>query len=418
MKVLWYEITVPAQYVDSTIPIAGWQDSLQTIVSQHYEIDLYIAFEGKTGMQVKKDKNVTYIPLIPKMSLWGSRVLRFYNQKYVESRLLPCLLDVVRDIRPDVIHVFGTEWGLGSIANLTKTPVVIHMMGCVAPYVNAILPPNYSILDSIKSAILNPVRLYHIIRGIHYNKTWISFEKGNFSSVKNYMGRTAWDKAMCELFHSGCNYYYCSEALRPSFIENQVNWVKPNNAKVQLLTIGCTTHWKGLDTLLKTANILKMKGFSFEWKVAGKMPDALKCEIEKKENLTFLDSNIDLLGYVGSNDLVSLLLSTNIYVHTAYIDNSPNTVCEAQYLGLPIIATYVGGIPSLIENNIEGLLVPANDPYRLAYEIEILSMDEDRQLLYSELSRKRARERHNPQKIYSDLLLCYNSIINNQSIDV
>lgn len=308
--------------------------------------------------------------------------------------------------------------GAGSIANLTKTPVVIHMMGCVAPYVNAILPPNYSILDSIKSAILNPVRLYHIIRGIHYNKTWISFEKGNFSSVKNYMGRTAWDKAMCELFHSGCNYYYCSEALRPSFIENQVNWVKPNNAKVQLLTIGCTTHWKGLDTLLKTANILKMKGFSFEWKVAGKMPDALKCEIEKKENLTFLDSNIDLLGYVGSNDLVSLLLSTNIYVHTAYIDNSPNTVCEAQYLGLPIIATYVGGIPSLIENNIEGLLVPANDPYRLAYEIEILSMDEDRQLLYSELSRKRARERHNPQKIYSDLLLCYNSIINNQSIDV
>lgn len=68
MKVLWYEITVPAQYVDSTIPIAGWQDSLQTIVSQHDEIDLYIAFEGKTGMQVKKDKNVTYIPLIPKMS--------------------------------------------------------------------------------------------------------------------------------------------------------------------------------------------------------------------------------------------------------------------------------------------------------------------------------------------------------------
>ena len=184
------------------------------------------------------------------------------------------------------------------------------MMGCVAPYVNAILPPNYSILDSIKSAILNPVRLYHIIRGIHYNKTWISFEKGNFSSVKNYMGRTAWDKAMCELFHSGCNYYYCSEALRPSFIENQVNWVKPNNAKVQLLTIGCTTHWKGLDTLLKTANILKMKGFSFEWKVAGKMPDALKCEIEKKENKDFF--SCDLIMVYDSYKIHAEFESTGI----------------------------------------------------------------------------------------------------------
>lgn len=54
------------------------------------------------------------------MSLWGSRVLRFYNQKYVESRLLPCLLDVVRDIRPDVIHVFGTEWGLEVLRILQK----------------------------------------------------------------------------------------------------------------------------------------------------------------------------------------------------------------------------------------------------------------------------------------------------------
>ena len=51
MKVLWYEITVPAQYVDSTIPIAGWQDSLQTIVSQHDEIDLYIGAPAATAIK-------------------------------------------------------------------------------------------------------------------------------------------------------------------------------------------------------------------------------------------------------------------------------------------------------------------------------------------------------------------------------
>lgn len=415
MKVLWYEITVPGRYRSSNIKtIGGWQDSLQEIVMQRKEIELYIAFEGCIGMQTKCIDGVTYIPLVPNMSLIGNKFLRFYDQQYVKRKLLPLFVNAVNEVKPDVIHIFGTEWGLGEIANYTNIPVVIHLMGCVAPYKNALLPPNYSLFDQIKSAGVNPIKHYRLFRGLHYYKTWVDFEKNNFRAVENYMGRTAWDKTMCELFHPGCNYYYCSEALRPSFIAETRGWNNPQNDRLQLITVGCSTHWKGMDMVLKTANILKIHGIKFVWKVAGRMSASLKKEIESKEELKFKDCCVEFIGEVSSDNLVSLLLLSNIYVHTAYIENSPNSVCEAQYLGLPIIATYVGGIPSLIENRKDGLLVPANDPFTLAYEIALLSLDVERQKIYSRNTKLRARERHAPEKIYNNLIECYVSLINNK----
>lgn len=178
--------------------------------------------------------------------------------------------------------------------------------------------------------------------------------------------------------------------------------------KLRLITTGCSSHWKGMDTLLKTAHVLKNQGVDFEWLVAGNM--AIKDEVEKKEGLKFTDNNVDILGFTGPDELQRLLLSADMYVHTAYIDNSPNAVCEAQYLGLPIISTNVGGIPSLVLDGKEGKLVPANSCYNMAYEIMSLAEDNDRQKFYSENSMTHAKERHNPMHIKGQILACYNSI--------
>ena len=110
----------------------------------------------------------------------------------------------------------------------------------------------------------------------------------------------------------------------------------------------------------------------------------IKDEVERKEKLRFTDNNVDILGFTGPDELQRLLLSSDIYVHTAYIDNSPNSVCEAQYLGLPIISTNVGGISSLVIDGKEGKLVPANSCYNMAYEIMALAKDTERQMMYSE----------------------------------
>lgn len=411
MKVLWFEISVPGRYRGDSAPVSGWQDSLEQIVRTCKDIDLTIAFEGTKGMAPKEVDGVKYIPLVPHYSFWDRKYRNHSNRWNRANKVVPLAVKCIEEVKPDLIHVFGTEWEFGQVAKYTDIPVVIHMQGCIAPYNDALFPPGYSISDRIFQAGCNIKRQWDIWRDRKYLDTWENMEQSNFKAVANYMGRTEWDRQLVEIFHPGAQYFHVEEALRPSFIESNEVWKpKAGSHKLRLMTTGCSSHWKGMDTLLKTAHVLKEQGVAFEWLVAGNM-GALRQEIEKKEHRCFADNNVNILGFTGPDDLKSLLLSSDMYVHTAYIDNSPNSICEAQYLGLPIIATNVGGISSLVIDGKEGKLVPANSCYNMAYEIMALAKDTERQMMYSKNTMEHARNRHNPVHIMKQLLDCYQAII-------
>ena len=411
MKVLWFEISVPGRYKSDKTPVSGWQDSLENIVRTCNDIDLTIAFEGTEGMMPKEVDGVKYIPLVPHYTFWDKKYRNFSNRWNKANKVVPLAVKCVKEVKPDIIHCFGTEWEFGQVAIYTDIPVVIHMQGCIAPYNDALFPPGYSISDRILQAGINLKEQYHIWRKRHFNASWRDMEQSNFNAVSNYMGRTEWDRQLVELFHPGAKYFHVEEALRPSFIENAKEWkTKEGKHKLRLITTGCSSHWKGMDTLLKTAHVLKEKGVDFEWFVAGNM--SIQQEVEKKEHLKFADNNVNILGFTGPEKLQELLLSADMYVHTAYIDNSPNSVCEAQYLGLPIVATNVGGISSLVVDSKEGKLVPANSCYNMAYEIITLAKDKERQKVYSRNTMVHARERHDKKIILAELLSSYKYLLN------
>lgn len=411
MNVLWFEVSVPGKYMSEKSPVNGWQDALEHIVRTCKDIKLTIAFEGTEGMMPKEVEGVKYIPLVPHYDYWDRKYRNFSNRWNKANKIVPLAVNCVKEVNPDIIHIFGSEWEFGQVAKYTDTPVVLHMQGCIAPYNDALYPPGYSVSDRILQAGLHLKKQWYIWRDRKFNDTWEDMERSNFQAVSNYMGRTEWDRQLVELFHPGARYFHVEEALRPSFIDNAEDWKpKDGNHKIRLMTTGCSSHWKGMDTLLKTAHVLKESGVDFEWLVAGSM--AKKEEIERKEKLRFEDNNVKILGFTGPDELRKLLLSSDIYVHTAYIENSPNSICEAQYLGLPIISTNVGGIPSLVIDGEEGKLVPANSCYNMAYEIMSLAKDKDRQLEYSTNTKEHAWKRHNPANVLTELLDCYNTILN------
>lgn len=412
MKVLWFEISVPGRYKSDKTPVSGWQDSLENIVKTCKDIDLTIAFEGTEGMLPKEVDGVKYIPLVPHYTFWDKKYYNFTNRWNKANKVVPLAVKCVEEVKPDIIQCFGTEWEFGQVARYTDIPVVIHMQGCIAPYNDALFPPGYSISDRIIQAGLNLKQQYRIWRNKRFNDSWADIEQSNFKAVSNYMGRTEWDKQLVELFHSEAKYFHVEEALRPSFIESAKRWqLKVGKHKLRLMTTGCSSHWKGMDVLLKTAHVLKEQSVDFEWLVAGNM--GVQQEVEKKERMNFADNNVNILGFTGPDELQKLLLSADMYVHTAYIDNSPNAVCEAQYLGLPIISTNVGGIPSLVVDGKEGKLLPANSCYTMAYEIITLAKDVERQKMYSDNTMRHARERHHPENVLNELLNCYTNIISN-----
>lgn len=408
MKVLWFEVSVPSKYTNSKKPIAGWQDSLENIVRQSKAFDIYIAFEGSIGDQVKVIDGITYIPIIDKKTFIDRQKDKI-SWESSRNRLIPLALSVIKKVSPDIIHVFGSEWCWGQVQKDVQIPVVIHMQGSMPPYFNAHYPPGYSELDIIKSYGFNLKKQFNGWLSRKKEKTWVQQEEKTLRTVSYYMGRTKWDHTIVKLYNPQAKYFYCSEALRPSFVESKDSWCKTNRHKVKLITVGASTFWKGLDTILKTAHILKMRNFNFEWNICGNMP--LQSLVENKECLKFADNHVIIRGFVGPQDLKKELLSSDLYVHTAYIDNSPNSICEAQYLGLPIISTNVGGISSLIEDGKEGVLVPANDPFSMAQYIIELSAQNEKCIEYGLNSMNRARIRHNPNNILRDLMYCYESII-------
>lgn len=410
MRILFLTASAPSRFSKGEKVIAGWQDSLENLVKTDTSVTLAIAFPVCYPAENKTIDGVCYFPLYTSLTFWErlkSRTSAFVlMEKHVQNAL-----KVIEDFSPDVIQVFGTEFGFGLIAKHTSIPVVIHIQGAMIPYDNAKYPPGYNGCTYFKSVKGNPLRLINNALICKFRDSRVEMEKEVWQYVKYYMGRTEWDKAVSAVFHPNRVYYHVEEALRPAFLSNQYQWRPPENGKLSLISTGCSSLWKGLDMMLKTAKVLKELGIDFEWNVCGRMPNDHRMVVEYQEKITFKQVGINILGMIPADKVAKLLCSSTLYVHTAYIDNSPNSICEAQAVGIPVISTNVGGISSLISNSVDGVLVPANDPYQMAYQIISLSRDMSKMKEISDRGKAKAMVRHNPAKILTQLKVCYSSIL-------
>jgi glycosyltransferase involved in cell wall biosynthesis len=114
---------------------------------------------------------------------------------------------------------------------------------------------------------------------------------------------------------------------------------------------------------------------------------------------------------MNEDGLVGEMLGADLFVHSSHIDNSPNSVCEAMLMGMPVIASYAGGTPSLITDKKEGLLVQDGDPYALAGAILELARDKDYAYTLGCNARIRAMQRNDPSRIVNDVMRIYSSVL-------
>jgi glycosyltransferase involved in cell wall biosynthesis len=109
--------------------------------------------------------------------------------------------------------------------------------------------------------------------------------------------------------------------------------------------------------------------------------------------------------------LVNVLTEADLFVHPSNIENSPNSVCEAQLLGIPIVATNAGGVSSLVKDEDDGLLVAPRDVYAMASKIARLLNNPQETDMLSKKGRLHALERHNPNMIVENLFKIYKELL-------
>ena len=147
---------------------------------------------------------------------------------------------------------------------------------------------------------------------------------------------------------------------------------------------------------------------NFTWEVFGNINPHY---IEKQIGITCDDVNIKLRGVAQAEEIKEDILNCTCFFHPSYIDNSPNSVCEAQILGCPVISTNVGGIPSLITDNVTGFLIPSNDPYQASYLINLLFTNKSLNERIGNAAKQMAFKRHHKQEIVNKLIDVYNQIL-------
>ncbi|MBZ9729767.1 glycosyltransferase family 4 protein [Salegentibacter sp. JZCK2] len=82
--------------------------------------------------------------------------------------------------------------------------------------------------------------------------------------------------------------------------------------------------------------------------------------------------NLKFTGKLKKKDWAKLSKNYDFFINTTNIDNTPISVIEAMSLGLAVISTNVGGMPVLIKNDSDGVLVPVNNAKTMAAEIDNL----------------------------------------------
>ena len=404
MRILWFSVT-PSLFnpKSNSVNGGGWVASLEQIVRGIPDVDLGVAFYFP-DTQFRYDRDgVAYYPIAPRRPGIVDR-LRGRRPDYTDH-----YLRIIRDFKPDLIQLFGSESDYGKICRLTDIPVVIHMQGSIPPYHNALFPQAMNTADFyLRRGLSLRQRIFGIRADSAFRRT-AAMETETLKSCRHFMGRTDWDRNIVALHNPAARYYHCEEALRDSFIASAKRWQPADDGKVRIISVISTPWYKGLDVILKTARLLKDNtGLDFEWRVYG-IRDARF--FEKKYGIRADDVNVRIMGTASKDELVEALTSSSVYVHTSYIDNSPNSLCEAQYLGVPVLATFVGGIPSMVADGEDGILYPANDPYTLAGLIKRLAGDRELCERLSAAATGRARRRHDPAAIAARLHTIYSSIL-------
>ena len=413
MKVLWFSNT-PANsdeflgnYLKGT---GGWLKSLDSKLQD--KLDLYIAFYSNGETDNFRHLKTSYYPIHKASRNFIDKIKDRFITKIIFREDVNKYLQIINDVKPDIIHVHGTELPFGYIQEKTNIPVVISIQGnitvCKHKYFIGIEKSYLKWFDNFKQIFFNNTSF---LKQFNRFKIWEEGEQEILKESKYIIGRTDWDYRITRLLAPDSKYFYVSEILRESFYKQRNE--EKNKEKFIIFTTNGNSLYKGFETLCHALSMLNKSGFqNFEWRVAGiSESDPIVKIVKKKLEKDYPEKNLVLLGSLNEKQLYDSLLETSIYVMTSHIENSPNNLSEAMLLGLPCVATFAGGTGSLIDNNVDGILIQDGDPWVMAGAILELKCNENKMKQIGEKARLKALERHNSDRICEQLINAYTNII-------
>ncbi len=354
MRILWItNIMLPPLCKAMNLPeyvVGGWMySSLKRLADlSDNEFAVATVYGGKDFVKKEIDGIVYYLlPLFGKSNLKYHKALEAYWRE-VES-----------DFKPDVVHIHGSELphGLAYVnASGNVVNVVVSVQGLVSSYYY------YYYYGLTNADILRNLTPRDIVRGTIWQgkkdfKKRSKYEIDLFSKVCHVIGRTDWDKANTWAINPEAKYLFCNETLRDEFYKHKWNYAECEKHSLFVSQAGYPI--KGLHQLLKALPMVIDQYPDTKLYVGGDNITAkswykltgyghyIKILIKRLG----LDKHLVFTGNLNEKMMCERFLKSNVFVSPSSIENSPNSLGEAQMLGVPCIASYVGGVANMIPDS-------------------------------------------------------------------
>lgn len=325
----------------------------------------------------------------------------------------------------DLIHIWGTEYSHSyEMVKLLKERNLLDR--CVVSIQGLISECAIHYCDGLPEKVISGRTLRDLLLRTNVDNDRKRFARAGqdetelLRTVSHVMGRTAWDEEHVKAINPKIIYHLCNESLRKCFYEGQ--W-DPDLIDAHSIFISqCSYPLKGLHFLLEAMPVI-LKSFP-DAKIVTSGRNIMDRNLENllrssRYNVYLKDlirkydlkDKIIFKGTLSAEEMKAEYLKANVFVCPSTIENSSNSIGEAMLLGCPVVASCVGGNPSMVRDNEEGYLYTVDSKEMLAGRIIKVFSDKESTKRISKNAREKALKTHDPENNYSALTGIYAKII-------
>ena len=398
MKVLWLSNVlfpdVCKEIGVKTPKVASWVNSgAMALMQANPNIELAVAalYSGKELKCISHYSIIYY--LIPD---------RGGDTKY-NHKLEPYYKEITQHFAPDIIHIHGTEYphSLAYVRACGRKNVIVSVQGMVS------VIANYYLGGISEKAIMRNITFRDIVRRdsiLAQQKNMKKrgcYEQELLKSVDHIIGRTTWDKSNVWAINPQAKYHFCNETLRAVFYKHQ--WTYEGCRKHSIFISQAYYPIKGIQILIEALPLILrifpdtkiyVAGNDF-FNVAWYRKNGFVNFTEKRMKKLGVLNRIEFLGELDESQMMYQYLAAHVFVCPSAIENSSNSIGEAQLTGTPCVASYVGGTMDMITDGETGFLYRFEEAPLLAKRICQIFKNRDLAERISFNAKMMATERHN-----------------------
>jgi L-malate glycosyltransferase len=291
--------------------------------------------------------------------------------------------EILSDFKPDLIHIWGTEYrhGLLALQLKGKVPAIIYMQGVMRQ-----ISRHY--LSGLPFDIIRKRHIGDLLRRTNLESQQrfiekdVKYEEEMVKIANNVIVENEWCRNQCLAMNEQCNIYYHLLPVMHSF--NTKKWTQPNCEQYTILCNAPSMPLKGIHILLQALALVKnlkpnvklwipgVDKFYYEGLKGLFLNTAYQNYIMKLISVNDLNKNIVFLGRLSASDIADRMSKASVFVMASSIENHSSTLIEAMKIGTPVISSFVGGIYEYVKHGENGLLYRFEDYESLKEHIIML----------------------------------------------